>query len=333
MVHRTLVVLAALLAWSWTASAQTHATGREVTSPFGSGSISGMVRSSDGQAAHNARIEVRSMSNGDIVGSTYTSPNGSFEIMNLPAGAYEVHAIAGTNDTLERVDLRAGDSFVSLRLPQADGAQAGDGGSTVSVAQFRVPSKARDVFHKAQKALDKQKFDEAEKLVNKSLEIFPHYADALTLRALLRMDAGRMPEALDDLQNAIHDDPSYALAYVVMGAALNKSERFDDAIRSLQRAVSLNPASWQTYFEMGKAFVGKGDFPTAIRNLDRAQQMAPDNYAPLHLVKAHALLGLKSYPDAMSELEKYLERDPHGQGSEQARQTLAKVKAFMATKK
>jgi Tfp pilus assembly protein PilF len=332
MVHRTLVVLTTLLALSWSASAQMHSA-RENAGPLSSGSISGTVRTSAGQAAHDVRIEVRSMSNGDTVGSTYTSPNGSFEIMSLPAGPYEVHAIAGTNDTVERVDLRSGETFVSLRLPQADGAQAGDGGSTVSVAQFRVPSKARDVFHKAQKALDKQKFDEAEKLVDKALEIFPQYADALTLRALLRMDTGRIPEALDDLQKAIHDDPSYALAYVVMGAAQNQSAKFDDAIRSLQRGVSLNPASWQAYFEMGKAFVGKGDFPTAIRNLDRAQQMAPDTYAPLHLVKAHALLGMKSYPDAMSELEKYLERDPHGQGSEQARQTLAKVKAFMATQK
>ncbi len=333
MVHRTLVVVIALLVWSWTAAAQTHPGDRDNPGPLSSGSISGTVRTSGGQPAQNVRIEVRSLGNGQVVSSTYTAPNGSFEIMNLASGPYEVHAIGGLNDTLERVDLHSGDSFVSLRLPQPDGAQAGDGGSTVSVAQYRVPSKARDVFHKAQKALDKQKYDQAEKLVDKALEIFPQYADALTLRALLRMDAGRQPEAIDDLQHAIHCDPSYGLAYIVMGAALNQTSRFDDAVRALQRGISLNPASWQAYFEMGKAFVGKGDFPTAVRNLEQAQGMAPDAYAPLHLVKAHALLGMKDYPNAMTELEKYLERDPHGQSSAQARETLAKVKAFMATKK
>lgn len=332
MVHRTLVVVAALLALCWPAPAQMH-PGTLQNPPMSSGSISGTVRTSNGQPAHDVRIEVRNISNGQVVSSTYTAPNGTFEIMNLPSGPYEVHATAGLNDTMERVDLRSGDSFISLRLAQADGAQAGDGGSTVSVAQFRVPSKARDVFHKAQKALDKQKYDEAEKLIDKALGIFPNYADALTLRALLRMDAGRQPEAIDDLQKAVKYDPSYALAYVVMGAAWNQSAKFDEAVRALQRGISLNPASWQAYFEMGKSFVGKGDFPTAIRNLDRAEQMAPDNYAPLHLVKAHALLGMKSYADAMTELEKYLERDPHGQASAQARETLAKVKAFMATKK
>ena len=117
------------------------------------------------------------------------------------------------------------------------------------------------------------------------------------------------------------------------GAAQNQTSKFDDAVRTLQRGISLNPASWQAYFEMGKAFVGKGDFPTAIRNLDQAQQMAPATYAPLHLVKAHALLGMKNYTDAMAELEKYLEKDPNGQSSVQARQTLEKVRAFVATKK
>ncbi|HYX71095.1 MAG TPA: tetratricopeptide repeat protein [Terriglobales bacterium] len=330
MVHRTLVVLATLLALSLSAVAQMHPGSQG--NNFNTGSISGIVRSGDDHPAPNVRIEIRSMNNGQVVSSAYTSPNGTFEVMSLPAGPYEVHAIAGLNDIMERVDLRSGDSFITMHMPRTGGNEA-DGSATVSVSQFRVPAKARDIYHKAERALDKQKYDEAEKQVNKALELFPAYADALTLRALLRLDAGRTPEALDDLQKAIHADASYALAYVVMGAAQNQTSKFDDAVRTLQRGISLNPASWQAYFEMGKAFVGKGDFPTAIRNLDQAQQMAPATYAPLHLVKAHALLGMKNYTDAMAELEKYLEKDPNGQSSVQARQTLEKVRAFVATKK
>ena len=330
MVHRTLVVLAAVLALSWTAAAQMHpgAAGNGLNV----GSISGTVRVGNDQPAHDVRIEIRNLNSGQVVSATYTGSNGSFEITNVPLGVYEVHAMSGLNDTMERVDLHSGGGFVSLRLPAPDGADAGDG-ATVSVAQYRVPAKAREVFHKAERALDKKKYDEAEKQVEKALQIFPAYADALTLRALLRMDQGRMTEALDDLQNAIHDDPSFSLAYIVMGAAFNQTSKFDDAIRTLQRGISLNPASWQAYFEMGKSFVGKGDFATAMRNLDRAQQMAPDNYPLLHLVRAHAYLGLKSYPQAMTELERYLEKDPNGQASVQARETLAKVKAFVATQK
>ncbi len=337
MVHRPLVVLATLLALSLAALAQMPSSlpgGSSLPgSSLNAGSMSGSVRTSDGRPIANARIEVRSLSNGQVAGATYTSPNGSFDLIGLPFGSYEVHAISGVSDAMEMVEVHGGDNIVNLRLPQGGGEEAGEGGSTVSVAQFRVPAKARDTFRKAQKAMEKQKYDEAEKEVNKALEIFPRYANALTVRALLHMDAQRMADAVNDLQAAIQADPNYPLAYIVMGAALNQTSKFDDAIRTLQQGLRLNPASWQGYFEMGKSFVGKGDFPTALRNLERAEQMAPNTYAPLHLVKAHALLGMKSYNDAMTELEKYLEREPNGQGSAQVRQTLEQVRAFMATKK
>lgn len=330
MVHRTLVVLATLLALSLAAIGQMHPGGMPGNT-LNTGGISGTVRGVNNEPVGNVRIEVRSLDTGQTLASTYTAPNGSFGVMNIPLGRYEVRALIGLNDITETIDVRTGESFVSLRLPQ-DGSDVGNG-STVSVSQFRVPAKARKVYRKAEEALKKQKYDEAEKQVEEALQLFPPYADALTLRALLRMDEHRMPEAMQDLQAAIKADASYPVAYIVMGAAFNQTSKFDDAVRALQRGISLNPASWQAYFELGKAYVGKGEFAEAVRYLDRAQQIAPDKYAPLHLVKAHALLAMKSYADAMAELEKYLERDPNGQGSVQARETLDKVRAFMATKK
>jgi hypothetical protein len=56
-------------------------------------------------------------------------------------------------------------------------------------------------------------------------------------------------------------------------------------------------------------------------------------YAPAHLVRAHALLGLKAYSDAVAELETAIGDDPSGANSEEARRTLGQVKAFMATAK
>ena len=60
--------------------------------------------------------------------------------------------------------------------------------------------------------------------------------------------------------------------------------------------------------------------------------MGPKNYPLIHLVKAHALLGLKNYAEAMAELQWYIERAPQGdRNSAQARQMLDKVRAFAAT--
>lgn len=327
MYKRTIIVASMVLAMSWAAMAQGHfSNGSETLN-----SISGLVRSYDGQPAKDVRIEVRNISTGQIAAGTYTSPTGTFEVANLPAGSYEVHATSGLLETSDRVEIRMGGGYVNMRLPQADGSDVAGGGS-ISVAEYRVPAKARDLFHKAQKALEKNKVDDTAKFVAKSLEIYPDYADALTLRAVLSLDGNKLADAVKDLDHALKSDPNCGLAYVVLGAANNLSSKFDEAVRSLQRGLAINPGSWQAYFEMGKAFIGKGDYATALRNLERAEQMAPQ-YAAVHLVKAHAYLALKSYPDAMTELETYLQREPQGSNALQAREALDQVRAFMATKK
>ena len=322
MTHRSPVIVGiVVLALSFCAVAQQMG--------MALGSISGSIRTGDNRPAADVRVDIRNLNTGNSQ-STYTSQNGSFDVNSLPPGPYEVLAVSGIVDARERVDVHTAPVFLNLRLPRSEGADAGDR-NVVSVAQFRVPSKARDRYRKADKALRENKLDQAEKFVNQALEIYPSYAEALTLRAVLRMDANRPEDAANDLDQAIKADPSYGMAYVVMGAVHNQASRFDAALRSLDRGVALVPTAWQGYFEMGKAFMGKGDYPAALRQIRKAEKFAPAEYALLHLVKAHALLGLKDYGTAMSELQLYLDREPEGQNSVAARQTLDKVKAFAAT--
>src|SRR5262249_5346 len=128
----------------------------------------------------------------------------------------------------------------------------------------------------------------------------------------------------------IECDRNYAFAYFALGATFNMMNRYDDAIRVLDRGLALSPQSWQAYFEYGKAEVGKGEYEAALRKLNRAEDMAPHDYAPVHLVTAHALLALKNYSQAMSELEAYLEKDPKGSNAPAVRDSLDKIRAFAA---
>ena len=292
--------------------------------------LSGSVRTADNQPARDARIEVVNLMSGRVVAETYTNQGVTFDISNIPNGSYEVHAIAGLNDAHERVDLRGGGGIVNLRFQASDGGEAG-GRHTVSVAQFKVPGKARDAYKKAQAAMAKQKLDEAAKYVEAALAVYPEYSDALTLRGILKLDAGHMEEACDDLDHAIKSDASNSMAYIALGAAYNTLSKFDDALRTIDRGITLAPTAWQAHFEMGKAFLGKGSFDAALRQLNKAEDLGPKEYPLIHLVKAHALLGMKNYSEAMAELQWYLEKAPSDQNSASARQTLEKVRAFAAT--
>jgi tetratricopeptide (TPR) repeat protein len=327
MLHRIFViVIAAAAALAIPAAAQDH---------FGitqKAAVSGTVHAYDGHPVANARVELLSLRDGSSAGYAYTTPSGTFEIDEVADGAYEVVAVLGISETRERLQITAGGAEnLSLRLPPTENADASSGGDSVSVAELKVPEKARNALKKAEAALDKRELQKAATYVGEALVAYPKYAAAMALRGILKLDSQQFEPAKQDLESAIQMDPNYAMSYIALGATYNVLTQYEDAIRTLDHGISLSPRSWQGYFEMSKALLGKGDYETALHQLDKTEDLAPKGYAPIHLVRAHALLGLKNYDAAMLELETYLQNAPKGATTEDAQHTLDKVKAFRAS--
>ena len=321
---RAPVLTVVLFAFTLTAAAQISRSSSQ------QGSIVGTISTGQNQSAGNIRIEVHDMMTGSLVSTTYTNDSGGFQIDNIPFGTYEVLAMSGLSETRDQVRLQSLQSTVSLRMQGEQQSSDTGNASTVSVTDFKVPKKAREAYHKAEQALQSLKTDEARAHIAKALEIYPRYAAAMTLRGILKLDEKAPQDALADLEQAIQFDPAFATAYIALGAAYNNLSRFDDSIRTVDRGVALSPTSWQGYFELGKAYIGKGDFATALKQLNKAEDSAPKEFALVHLVKAHAMLGLKDYSAAMLELQTYLTKHPQGADSERARKTLDEVRSFVA---
>ena len=292
-------------------------------------SLSGYVRGFDGQPIADARVELER--EGRPVTDTYTNAAGAFEFDNLSGGGYHVRVTVGVDEIAEDVQV-FGSSMVNLRMPKPPGSDIGTRDS-VSVAQLKVPEKARDAYNKAQKDMSKEKLDDARRHIEEALQIAPGFSDALVLRGVLKLDSNDGTGAVADLEQAVQSDPNNAMAFLALGSAYNLQSRFQDALRVLDHGVGLSPRSWQGYFELGKAFLGQSDYAAALRQLNKAEELAPKAYAPVHLVKAHALLGMKDYQEAISELEAYLEKDPRGPQSDEARAVLDKARAFASAKR
>ena len=253
-----------------------------------------------------------------------------FRTLNIPKGVLtRLVATKGVVESRERVDLAMDNINVNLKMSNPVN-EVGENGATVSVSQYKVPSKARKEFDKAQKAFNEGKYDEAKARTNKALEIYVYFAEALTLRGIVEANAKDFDPAQADLQKAIQYDPNYGLAYFAMGATLNQLGKFDDAARTLERGVAVKPDGWQGFFELSKATLAKGDFKAALKNASTAEKLANDAYAPIHVVKAHALMGLKQYQPAVAELELYLNREPQSALSASARRSLDQAKSFVA---
>jgi len=295
--------------------------------------ISGTVRDSNNNPLNEVRVELTDW-NGSVVNSTYTNQAGSFEFSSVPEGTYQIVATSGMQQVSEHIEAShwSAMNMVSLRLPVNNKPDDGRPGNTVSVAQYRVPDKAREEFNKAHENLEKGRREDATRHLARALELYPDYADALTLRGILELDHSQTDAAIADLDHAIKSDASYALAYIVMGSALNQDAKFDQAIQSLQRGETLAPNYWQAYFEMGKSYVGKGDYPAALAQLDRAKTLGGGEYPLIDFVRAHALLEMKQYPEAVAALQSYLQREPQGSNTEKARQMLEQAQGQIAAK-
>ena len=295
-------------------------------------SITGTVQDTQGNPLQDVRVELTDAS-GAVVNSAYTSSSGRFEFTRVASGSYLVVATSGVQQASERVDANSFSTGVNIRMRGNGKPDDGVEGNAISVAQYRVPAKAREAYRKAHSAVEKGKLDDAGKHLAKALEICPNYAEALTLRGVLELNHQDSQAAVADLDKAIKADANYAMAYMVMGSALNMQSKFDEAIRALQRGESLAPTYWQAHFEMGKAYIGKADYPAALRQLERAEGLAPEAYPLIYLLRAHALLAMKQFPEAMTALQAYLQKDPKGANVQQAEKMLEQAQAFMAKRK
>ncbi len=308
------------------------ANGRHSLDQLPFNTLTGNVTTSDGHAVRDARIEIRALATGQAVVSGYTMPNGSFEFNNLPRGIYEVAAVSGIREARERVEVYQSDVHVHLTFPVDTAANDPlAGNSTVSVSHLKVPDKARKLYAKAEESFHKQKLAQAREQVEKALQAYPEYAQALSLRGILNLQENKVDEARTDLEAAVKADDGYGMGFIVLGATYNVLRRYDDALRALDRGTALLPTSWQAYFEMSKALLAKGQYQPALRQITKAAELGPPNYGAIHLLRAHALLGLKDYTQAVIELEQFLGAEPNGPDSAAARNTLNQVKAFMAS--
>jgi tetratricopeptide (TPR) repeat protein len=284
---------------------------------------------SDGRPLADVHIELRDEQNGQAIASAYTNGAGAFAIDNVPVSSYQLVATQGLAQATQR--LAGGDAGMNLRiqLNNVDASTASAGGSaSVSVAEYRVPQKARDALRKAQSALAKGRHDEVARELSKALQIDPDYAAALTLSGVLELDKGNTQAAIADFDHAMHSDPNYAMAYTAMAAAQNQMSKFDDALRSADRAVTLAPQSWQSYFESAKAYAGKADYQHALQQLSKTQSLLPSDYAPIHLLRGHVMIALKDYNAASNELQAFLTEAPGDPNAPAAKETLEKLRAF-----
>lgn len=194
---------------------------------------------------------------------------------------------------------------------------------SISTARLRVPHKARRLYEKAIRPFREHRYDEAQRHLDEALRLYPGFPEALTLLGYIQLDRSQWEAAEQSLQAAIRSDPTYGVAYLVLGHLYNLQKRFDDAVEMSQRASALMPNDWMVAYEMCTSFIKTEQYSMALSLGDAA--LRTTHGSMLHVAKAHALIGLKRYSEAVAELRTYLSFAPTGEGSQDAHKLLDSI--------
>lgn len=196
-------------------------------------------------------------------------------------------------------------------------------GPIVSVKRLRVPDKVRRLYGKALKAFRKNRYAEAQGRLDQALHVYPDFPEALALSGSIYISLQHWDLAEQILQAAIRTDPTYEVGYRLLSDLYNRERRFDDAMSVSKQAIGIAPDSWPLRYELARALIGKGEYMFALRTVDASLQKFPRTL--LRVARAHALLGLGRYSEAAAELRVYLNCEPAGDGSQDARNLLAQI--------
>lgn len=245
------------------------------------------------------------------------------DVTCVPPGHYRVTATVGLASVAEDVILSQAGESVTLRLPMVS-PKSEAGQSAVSVADLKVPEKARRELDKAKEKLRAHDMSGAFSRVEEALKIDSHYSAAYQLRGLLELTQEHVGDAISDLDRAIKLDAGNAMARIILGSAYNSAKRFGDAVRTLEAALPLAANAWQVQYELGKAYAGAGQLRQSLECLNRAMALNP-SFSGIRYARAFVLIHAGQYQDAATDLKQYLHDNPNGPEAEQAKQLLATI--------
>jgi len=123
------------------------------------------------------------------------------------------------------------------------------------------------------------------------------------------LQAGKVPEAIGHLEQALRIKADYAEAHNNMGMALVRLGKVSEAIGHLEQALRINPDSAEAHNNLGDALLQTGKVQEAIGQLQQALRIAP-NFAEAHSNLGDAFLRSGKVREAIEQCQQAVQLKP-----------------------
>ena len=133
---------------------------------------------------------------------------------------------------------------------------------------------------------------QAEQEFQRAIELNPSYATTRQWYSHYLRAMGRLPEALQEAEQAQLSDPLSLSINTTLAARYRDLREYDQAIEVLRRTLELDPNFAHGHELLASVYEQQGDLRAAISEWQKAIELARENPTPVaHLGRAYALSG------------------------------------------
>ena len=158
---------------------------------------------------------------------------------------------------------------------------------------------------------NQQKYQEAQKIVEKVLAANPDYKWGYLWYGLVLDAQKKKKDAIIQLEKAIELDPKFDTAIYNLGLShLNSRPRnYAGARKYFLQVLKINPSYKQAYYQLGMSYGFEDRYDVALTYMDKALAVSKD-YLTAHQWKALVLFEMKRYDEAIVSYSEAIMLDP-----------------------
>ena len=325
------------------AAVQAQGVGSTRGLPGGEGrhTIKGRVFNAAGRPVDSG-MKIRLEGQGDSAGSsaTATDVDGAFLFRNLPPGSYTIVIDGGTDFDPARESVAIQPGFGGYSSSQTINVAISLKPRGAAAAFAKLPKEARDFYTKGMEAAAKGDNQKAADSLDKAVNVYPEFPEALSELGMAYMKLGKMEKAAQAYEALLKLKPENALAHLNLGiaeyniASALLSEKKNDEAKPhlangethLRQSLKMNSTSPTGHYYLGLILIKLRNYSEAQTEMELAISNGGDGLALAHKYLGGLYMSAKRNKEAADHLEKYLALEPKAKDADQIRGTIKELR-------
>jgi Tfp pilus assembly protein PilF len=244
-------------------------------------------------------------------------------LAELPGFTSQPIDLSSRLSTLETADIGR---LVLHRVGQVEGL-------TLSATSAMAPRDAQKAYEKARNKLGKEKWEEAQQLLTKAVEMYPKYAVAWFDLGRIQLHNNDAVQARHSFEQSISADPKYVNPYRGLAELDTQQQKWQELVTVTNQVVALNPVNFPD------AWLRNALGNYYLRNLVDAEKSARQGlkmddqhqYPKLEYLLGLILIQKHEYQEAASHIQNYMKVAKEPSEIAQAQNQLTEITRITAS--